>query len=105
MWIVAQSRSGHARLRRSHSGPTQQVASLTGEELYEQVWATPMSRLAAHFGLSDVGLANACDRHNVPRPPRGHWANLQFGTPSPRSLPPCDPKPPEKLALRGRSAG
>lgn len=53
-------------------------------ELYEKVWATPMIRLAAELGISDVGLAKACRRHAVPVPPRGHWAKLQAGKRSPR---------------------
>lgn len=31
--------------------------TLTREGLYEQVWKTPMSRLAADYGISDVALA------------------------------------------------
>ncbi len=47
--------------------------------LYQQVWKTPISGLAKEFGLSDVGLAKICRRLNVPRPPLGYWAKLQFG--------------------------
>jgi hypothetical protein len=47
--------------------------------LYEQVWSVPGSQLAAQYGISDVGLAKACKRHNVPRPPRGYWARVQAG--------------------------
>jgi hypothetical protein len=47
--------------------------------LYEKVWSTPMSRLSAELGISDVGLAKACRRHAVPAPPRGYWAKLQAG--------------------------
>lgn len=49
------------------------------EELYEQVWKTPMSRLAAEYGVSDVALAKTCRRMNVPKPGRGHWARLAAG--------------------------
>lgn len=49
------------------------------EELYEQVWQTPMSRLAAQYGVSDVALAKTCRRMNVPRPGRGYWARLAAG--------------------------
>lgn len=48
-------------------------------ELYEKVWSTPITKLAAEFGISDVGLAKACRRHAVPVPPRGHWAKLKAG--------------------------
>ncbi|MEN9885944.1 MAG: hypothetical protein RL758_522 [Pseudomonadota bacterium] len=48
-------------------------------ELYEKVWSTPITKLAAEFGISDVGLAKACRLHAVPVPPRGHWAKLKAG--------------------------
>ncbi|MCA9248073.1 MAG: hypothetical protein KDA42_13185 [Planctomycetales bacterium] len=54
-------------------------ARLTREQLYEQVWATPMRTLAKQYGLSDVGLAKVCKRHNIPRPPVGYWARKQHG--------------------------
>lgn len=53
--------------------------TLTREELYEKVWATPMQKLAAEFGLSDRGLAKLCGRYQIPVPPRGYWARVQFG--------------------------
>lgn len=53
-------------------------------ELYQKVWATPMTRLASELGISDVGLAKACRRHAIPVPPRGHWAKLQAGKKSPQ---------------------
>lgn len=63
------------------------------EELYEQVWREPMSRLAKRYGISDVALAKTCRALNVPVPPRGHWAKLQHGKPSPQlPLPPQEPK-------------
>ena len=39
-----------------------QVVRLTREELYDQVWRTPMRLLARSCGISDVGLAKGC-RH------------------------------------------
>jgi hypothetical protein len=56
-------------------GPT----TLTREELYERVWATPIFHLAREFGLSDVGFAKVCKRHRVPRPPQGYWTKLRHG--------------------------
>jgi hypothetical protein len=53
-------------------------------ELYAKVWTTPMTRLAAELGISDVGLAKACRRHAVPAPPRGYWAKLQAGQKPPQ---------------------
>src|SRR5688572_16860784 len=62
---------------------THKVVSFTREELYEQVWATPMSRLAGKYGISNVGLAKICRKYDIPCPPRGYWAKLRNGQ-SPR---------------------
>lgn len=53
-----------------------------------------MTVLSKHFGLSDVGLAKLCGRHQIPRPGRGYWAKLKSGFPDPKTpLPPVnDPK-------------
>jgi hypothetical protein len=65
-------------------------ANITREELYRQVWATPMSRLSTQYGISGNGLKKICVRLNVPYPPRGYWAKLAAGkrvkrTPLPRA--------------------
>lgn len=52
---------------------------VTREELYRRVWETPMSRLAAEYGISGNGLAKICNRLNVPYPPRGWWAKKAAG--------------------------
>ncbi|MCE9528180.1 MAG: hypothetical protein K8R36_19230 [Planctomycetales bacterium] len=72
------------------------IVKLTRQQLYERVWQEPMSRLAATFGLSDVGLAKICRKHNVPRPPRGYWAKKEFGQ-SPAQTP--LPKPENNDAI------
>lgn len=60
-------------------------------ELYALVWEKPVVRLARELGVSDVGLAKACRRHDIPIPPRGHWTKLQFAKASPQfPLPPQD---------------
>ena len=56
-----------------------QRTTVTRESLYEQVWATPMSRLARDYGVSDSALAKTCRKLGVPLPPRGYWAKLQHG--------------------------
>src|SRR5690349_20673679 len=53
--------------------------TISREQLYKQVWETPMSRLAADYGISGNGLAKICDRLNVPYPPRGYWARKAAG--------------------------
>lgn len=69
-------------------------------DLYEQVWAEPMTKVANRLGISDVGLAKACARARIPTPPRGHWAKLQAGKPSKRpKLPPADDWQSEVVSL------
>lgn len=73
------------------------------EELYEQVWKTPMSRLAAEYGVSDVALAKTCRRMNVPKPGRGYWARLAAGEKVKRSALP-KPQPGDELWTHVREA-
>jgi hypothetical protein len=54
---------------------------LSREELYELVWSAPVKHAAAQFGVSDVALAKACRRQQVPIPPRGYWARKAAGQP------------------------
>lgn len=48
-------------------------------DLYKRVWETPVTHLAKEYGLSDVGFAKICKKHNIPRPPRGYWARIAAG--------------------------
>lgn len=63
-----------------------QVITITRRQLYDRVWQEPMIHLARAFGLSDVGLAKICRKHEIPRPPRGYWAKKEFGQ-SPPQIP------------------
>jgi hypothetical protein len=58
---------------------------LTREELYAQVWAEPMTKLAKRYGLSDRGLAKTCDRMGIPVPGRGYWAKVHSGRVPPQA--------------------
>lgn len=49
------------------------------EDLYEQVWSQPMSKLAKSYGLSDVGLAKICRKLKIPVPARGFWRRKLYG--------------------------
>jgi hypothetical protein len=62
---------------------------LKRDELYKQVWATPMRTLAKRYGISDVGLNKICRKLNVPVPGLGYWAKIQAGQEVPQpKLPP-----------------
>lgn len=49
------------------------------DELYQEVWSTPMWTLAKKYGISDVGLAKVCRKLTIPLPGRGYWARKQAG--------------------------
>lgn len=49
------------------------------DSLYEEVWATPMAKLAKKYGISDVGLAKVCRKLAIPLPGRGYWAKKDAG--------------------------
>jgi len=55
------------------------TSTVSRKELYQQVWETPMSRLAQRYGISGNGLAKICDRLRVPYPPHGYWAKKAAG--------------------------
>lgn len=54
---------------------------LTRRELHDLVWSKPLRDVAAELGISDVGLAKACKRHEVPRPEQGYWNKIHAGKP------------------------
>lgn len=56
-----------------------EVVRVTRQQLYDQVWSTPVSQVAKWYGLSDVGLAKVLKAHEVPRPYRGYWAKKRNG--------------------------
>lgn len=65
------------------------VITVARATLYQEVWSIPGRTLAKKYGVSDVALGKACKRHNIPRPPPGHWAKLAHGKASPQiPLPP-----------------
>ena len=51
------------------------------DSLYEEVWITPMAKLAKTHGISDVGLAKVCRKLLIPLPGRGYWAKRDAGHP------------------------
>jgi hypothetical protein len=55
------------------------MPAISREDLYEEVWARPMIKVAADRGVTGTGLKKICDRHNIPTPERGYWAKLEHG--------------------------
>ena len=52
---------------------------LSRKELYDLVWQESLLSLSKRFNISDVGLRKTCIRMEIPLPPAGHWAKVQFG--------------------------
>jgi AcrR family transcriptional regulator len=63
--------------------PTAKSKTLSRRDLYNLVWAKPMTAAAESVGLSPNGLAKICDRMLIPYPTRGHWTKAEQ-----------DPRPP-----------
>jgi hypothetical protein len=75
---------------------TPQPSRVSRQELYKQVWETPMMRLGKQYGISGNGLKKICRRLKIPFPPPGYWAKLQFGKPVKLTpLPDADVNTPE----------
>lgn len=77
-----------------------EVVRLKRDELYKQVWDTPMRVLAKQYGVSDVALAKVCKALGVPRPGRGYWKRKAAGNPVKQvPLPPPQPGMPLERRL------
>lgn len=95
--------------------------AVSRDKLYEEVWAEPMVKVAARYTVSSNFLARVCERLNVPKPPRGYWAQRAVGKVQsrpplpeaepgdelewvrngvPKRAPFAPPKPPDDLARR-----
>lgn len=57
-----------------YDGPSM---AINRDKLYEEVWAEPMTKVAAKYVVSSSFLARVCERLRVPRPSRGYWAQLE----------------------------
>lgn len=63
----------------SSKSSSENVHTVSREELYEQVWSQPMTKVAAEYGVTGTALKKTCDRHKIPTPERGYWAKLEHG--------------------------
>jgi hypothetical protein len=49
------------------------------EQLYLEIWETPLIKLALKYGISAVALGKVCRKLQIPLPGRGYWAKKEFG--------------------------
>jgi hypothetical protein len=70
------------------------VAIFTREALFKAAWSRPLTEIASEIGISSTGLRKICDRHDIPTPGRGYWAQVRAGEvyPKPKLRPPQDPR-------------
>ena len=78
---------------------------MSRQALFEAVWQRPLTDIAAEVGITDVGLRKLCDRHDIPTPGRGYWAQVRAGKIFPRPVlrPVSDPRKEQVLIAGGRS--
>jgi len=78
-----------------------QKKRLTREELYHELWQTPMSKLAATWGVPLAGIVRAANQMNVPRPGSGHWQLVARGwTVEREQLPKLDSITPTSVTIK-----
>jgi len=66
-----------------------QLADLSRQELYDLIWSTPVTQVAADFGNSEATVKNHCNNRRVPRPTQRYWkAMAAGGSPRKKPLPP-----------------
>jgi integrase len=50
------------------------IRQFSRKALHRIIWSEPMTLVSRKLGISDVGLAKACRRHDIPVPDRGYWS-------------------------------
>jgi cell division protein FtsB len=51
------------------------------EQLYAEIWESPLVKLAVKYGISAVALGKVCRKLQIPLPGRGYWVKKDFGKP------------------------
>jgi len=49
------------------------------EQLYKEVWETPVSKLSESYGISFSQLKKACKELEIPTPDAGYWTKVRLG--------------------------
>jgi hypothetical protein len=101
LWFVSHFVSHQFRLRLLSVPMSNAGKEINREQLYAEVWQTPMSKLAATWGVPIGGIIKACEQMNVPRPGGGHWQLVKLGWQVDRdALPPAAESTPTSVVIR-----
>jgi hypothetical protein len=57
---------------------------MSREELFNAAWDRPLTTVAAELGVTSTTLKKTCDRHDIPTPGRGYWAQVAAGRTFPK---------------------
>ncbi len=63
------------------------------DELYADVWSTPVSKLAVQHGVTSYVIVKAAKKLGVPLPPNGYWTLVAQGKPTSKPPLPKDGYP------------
>jgi hypothetical protein len=74
---------------------------VTREELYKELWQTPMGKIAAAWGVGIASIVKGAEAMNVPRPTSEHWQLIGKGWKIDQpTLPDADEKTPTEFRLK-----
>jgi hypothetical protein len=67
------------------------LSQIDRQTLYNEVWSTPMTRLAVKFSVTGADIKKRSVELQIPCPWAGYWSRLHRGYPSEKpSLPPLE---------------
>ena len=79
------------------------LQTFTRDALFKLVWSESTRTLSRRLGMSDVGLAKACRRANIPTPDRSYWARVPRDKSAKKTLlPPMETGAATMIKFRGR---
>lgn len=62
----------------------QRHTTIEREKLYDEVWSSPMKKIAESYSMSGNDIKRAAYAMGVPLPSSGHWAKVAHGKAEPR---------------------
>ena len=54
------------------------MLQMSRRELFDLIWSMPLTEISLRYDVRDINVAKACDAHDIPRPPTGHWQKHAF---------------------------